>query len=399
MRLIRALTFLMFMMFAMTTDAVGVIIPQIIKTFSLGMAEAGSFHYATMGGIALAGVGLGFLADRLGRKVTILIGLSAFAVSALLFSVSRTFPVFLGLLFVSGLAIGVFKTGALALIGDICSSTKDHIATLNTLEGFFGLGAIVGPAVVARLLLVGASWTWLYVIAGGLCAVLIVVAVSVRYPEAHAPADEVQRIDLRRTLGLIRSPYVSAFSIGAMLYVGVETAIYVWMPTLLAGYSGPAVSLVPYALSTFFILRAGGRFLGSWMLTRMDWAAVLALCGFAILICFAGALVGGRGAALCLLPASGLFMSVVYPTLNSKGISCFPKSQHGGVAGVILFFTCISAVLAPLSMGVISDQLGSPTWAFVLATGLAALLFAGLAWNWLRAPTRDRLERLNATEY
>ena len=61
---IRWLTFFMFMMFAMTTDSVGVIIPQVIKEFRLSMTAAGAFHYATMSGIALAGIFLGYLADR-----------------------------------------------------------------------------------------------------------------------------------------------------------------------------------------------------------------------------------------------------------------------------------------------------------------------------------------------
>ena len=47
-------------------------------------------------------------------------------------------------------------------------------------------------------------------------------------------------------------------------------------------------------------------------------------------------MIGGIDAAVFLLPHSGLFVSVMYPTMNSKGISCFPKSQHGAVAGVIL---------------------------------------------------------------
>ena len=34
----------------------------------------------------------------------------------------------------------------------------------------------------------------------------------------------------------------------------------------------------------------------------------------------------------------------MYPTINSKGISCVPKAEHGAAAGVILFFTCVSAV-------------------------------------------------------
>ena len=74
---IKALTFLMFMMFAMTTDSVGIIIPEIIKQFGLSMTAAGAFQYATMGGIALAGFFLGYLADKLGRKATIVIGLTA----------------------------------------------------------------------------------------------------------------------------------------------------------------------------------------------------------------------------------------------------------------------------------------------------------------------------------
>ena len=32
----------------------------------------------------------------------------------------------------SGIAIGVFKTGALALIGDISTSTAEHTSIMNT---------------------------------------------------------------------------------------------------------------------------------------------------------------------------------------------------------------------------------------------------------------------------
>jgi fucose permease len=92
-------------------------------------------------------------------------------------------------------------------------------------------------------------------------------------------------------------------------------------------------------------------------------------------------------------------MSVLYPTINSKRISCFPKSEHGTVAGVILFFTCGAAVLGPLSMGAISDSLGDPKYGFFLATGFATLLFLSLLLNWILNPTREILLRLDATEY
>jgi fucose permease len=90
---------------------------------------------------------------------------------------------------------------------------------------------------------------------------------------------------------------------------------------------------------------------------------------------------------------------VIYPTINSKGISCVPKAEHGAAAGVILFFTCLSAVLAPLAMGAVSDAMGHIRYGFSLATGFAALLFVGLLLNWLTDPTRAVLERLDFADY
>ena len=157
--LIRTLTYLMFMMFAMTTDSVGVIIPEVIRAFHLSMTAGGAFHYASMSAIAIAAICLGFLADILGRKRTIILGLILFALNSYLFAIANSYAAFVVLLVVSGSSIGIFKTGALALIGDISSSTEEHTSTMNTVEGFFGTGAIIGPAIVARLLL-GFPLTW-----------------------------------------------------------------------------------------------------------------------------------------------------------------------------------------------------------------------------------------------
>lgn len=394
---IKWLTFMMFMMFAMTTDSVGTIIPVILKEFRLSMSAAGAFHYAPMIAIALAAIFLGYLADKLGRKKTIILGLILFALNSYLFAVGNSFLFFLLLLVISGAAIGIFKTGALALVGDISRSTAEHTATMNMVEGFFGVGAIIGPAIVARLLATGFSWKWLYVIAGTICVLLIVTASLVQYPKTVRSAEEP--IDFRRTLRMMKNPYALGFSLLIFLYVAAECAVYVWMPTFLEGYSGSFTFLAAYATSLFFALRALGRFLGAWILARFRWTSVMALFSLAILVCFAGSIAGGLSYALWLLPLSGLFMSMIYPTLNSKGISCFPKTEHGAVAGVILFFTCTAAAVGPLAMGGVSDLFGHARYGFVLATVFAALLFAGLLFNWIYDPARRRLATLDASEY
>jgi len=168
---------------------------------------------------------------------------------------------------------------------------------------------------------------------------------------------------------------------------------------LLAGYSGPGWQWAVYALSIFFILRVIGRFGGFWLLERYDWTSVMAFCGVAILLCFACTIWGGRPFAVVALPLSGLFMSVIYPTLNSKGISCFPKPQHGAISGVILFFTCVSAVVAPLAMGLIGEYMGDALYGFYLATAFAAVLAAGLVLNRILDPASAELRLRGEVDY
>ena len=94
--IIKWLTFFMFMMFAMTTDSVGVIIPEVIKEFHLSMTVGGAFHYAAMSGIAFAGFFLGYLADKIGRKKSIILGLVLFALNSYLFVRVELLSVFSG---------------------------------------------------------------------------------------------------------------------------------------------------------------------------------------------------------------------------------------------------------------------------------------------------------------
>ncbi|CAM3761443.1 MULTISPECIES: MFS transporter [Pseudoalteromonas] len=393
---IRWLTYMMFFMFAMTSDAVGMIIPELIKEFNLSMTQASAFHYAPMALIALSGLFLGFLADSFGRKQTIMLGLFIFSISCFLFAISSSFIIFVILLCLIGLAIGLFKTGALALLGDISHSNNEHTKTMNKVEGFFGIGAIVGPALVSFLLTQQVSWTYLYIIAGVMCLILAVLAWRAEYPPVVKSAEKPT--SFTTTMKMVKNPYALGFSLAIALYVATEVAIYVWMPTLLADYTGSWTLMATYALTIFFILRAAGRFIAVWLLNRFSWQSVMVWLSLGIALCYVGTLIGGVNAAVLLLPLSGLFMSMVYPTLNSKGISCFAVQQHGAVAGVILFFTALSAALAPLFMGMISDMFGHVKYGFILATGFAVLLFIAMLYNYFKDPSAAALHQISSVK-
>ncbi len=399
--LITALTCAMFFMFAMTTDAVGEII-KIAKTdMGLTNLQASAFHYAPMIAIAISGILLGFLADKLGRKTTIIIGLSLYGIASAAFFLSTDFYLYLTLMFISGVAIGIFKTAALALIGDITSSTEEHTTTMNMLEGFFGLGAIVGPLLVVFFHSRGISWTYLYLFAALLCVVMVIAASFSKYPPTVKSTDEP--INFGRSFALLKNKYALGFSLAIAMYVACEVAIFVWLPSFLTGYTGTeiAVMFATYAVMIFFILRAAGRFMGIWVLKRFSWTSVMAVFSGVIFLCFLFSAIFGKNTAVFLLPLSGLFMSMIYPTLNSKGISCFPKTEHGAIAGLILFFTAAAAALGPFLMAFVADVFGGGDMriGFMLATGFAGGLFVFALYNWKFDPANTALEIANETEY
>jgi hypothetical protein len=50
-------------------------------------------------------------------------------------------------------------------------------------------------------------------------------------------------------------------------------------------------------------------------------------------------------------------------------------------------------------MGAVSDRLGHPRYGFILATGFAALLFAGLLFNAVANPAAEVLRGREASDY
>jgi len=79
---VTALTYAMFFMFAMTTDAVGEIIKIAKGDMNLTNTQASAFHWATMTAIALSGILFGYFADKFGRKKTIIAGLALYGAAS-----------------------------------------------------------------------------------------------------------------------------------------------------------------------------------------------------------------------------------------------------------------------------------------------------------------------------
>jgi MFS transporter, FHS family, L-fucose permease len=64
-----------------------------------------------------------------------------------------------------------------------------------------------------------------------------------------------------------------------------------------------------------------------------------------------------------------------------------------------MFQNSSSAAIGPLAMGAVSDAFGNIKYGFVLATIFAGLLFLGAFMNFVFNPTKERLLKLDISEY
>jgi MFS transporter, FHS family, glucose/mannose:H+ symporter len=129
-------------------------------------------------------------------------------------------------------------------------------------------------------------------------------------------------------------------------------------------------------LSAFFVLLMLGRLCGAGLVERYNYTQLVGLSLAMTGLCLAGALYGPRIAPTLpwklLLPASGLCMSIVFPTVTAS-VSRLHPGRSGAVMG--LLFACGGAggAFGPWLVGQVSQILG-------LSTGLSMTLFMdGLA--------------------
>jgi len=115
---------------------------------------------AGMAGLALATFAIGnvavvfpsgYLSDRVGRRVLLLIGLPVAAVATLLVGFTTSLPIFLAAAFLTGAATGIFISPQQAAVADIVGSKARGGTAVATFQMMADFGAILGSLVVGQI--------------------------------------------------------------------------------------------------------------------------------------------------------------------------------------------------------------------------------------------------------
>ncbi|MFJ6386545.1 MFS transporter [Streptomyces sp. NPDC091972] len=348
----------------------GPAIPAIREEFGLSPSGAGlglSAHFA--GGVA--GV---LLFDRcFGRTGNRrLLGASylLMALGAAGFALAPNWPAALAAALLAGLGFGGIDYGLnqLFAVGFGHRST----AMLNILNAHFGIGAILGPALIGA---VGAGHYPAVFLGFALVVlplVLCLKGVRDRAPQPSGPAPDTigPPAVLGRSLASVLGVFVALY----VLHVGVEAGVGGWEPTHLetVGHSAAVAATVT---SVYWLMMTVGRFLVAPVALRFSAQTIITVSCAGMTVCLLLASVGEL--APYAYAGVGLFIAPVFPTGLPWLHRAAPGARRAGA--LVIAASMIGGVAAGPALGKAIEWSGIRAVPLLLS-GVSAVCLAATLW-------------------
>lgn len=160
------------------------IVTALVNERGFGEGTAGNF-WAIVGGLSVfSGPLFGWLSDRLGRRIGMMVVYTLFTISYALVAANLPDPFLYASIAIFGLAVWSIPTIMSAAVGDYMGPVQ-AVKAFGFITLFFGAGQITGPAVAGFL----ADATGTFHIAFWLCAVLTALAVVLTYFLRQPPVE------------------------------------------------------------------------------------------------------------------------------------------------------------------------------------------------------------------
>ena len=363
------------------TAAIGYIAPSLVQQWHIDKGSLGPVLSAALFGLAGGAIFAGPLADKVGRKVVLVLSVVFFGIASLATAFAQDLQTLTVLRFLTGLGLGAAMPNAVTLISEYAPQARRAVI-VNTMFCGFPLGASVG-GFVASWLIPHFGWHSVLVLGGVLPIVLSVLLIAC-LPESvkflvvkKKPVDRVRRILSRisgesfdgvseftvneaaakrsgSAIGVVLSKQYGFGSL--MLWVTYFMGLVIfylltsWMPILFkdAGFTIERAALI----TALFPLGGGiGTILSGWLMDKFNAQKVVAV-GYAltaVLVYAVGQAIGNIGMLVALIFLAGTAMNGAQSSMPSLAAMFYPTNgratgvawmlgigRFGGIAGALL---------------------------------------------------------------
>jgi len=364
------------------TAAIGYIAPSLVKEWGIAKPDLAPVLSAALAGLAIGGVLIGPIADRIGRKYLLCGMVFIFGVSSFISSTSANLSELVMWRFLTGLGLGSAMPLAVTMANEFAPSRRRAVLTSAMFTGF-PLGAAWGGFLSAWII---PQWGWRSVLElGGVLPMCLAVLMVVLLPESvrHMVTRNVDPMRIRAVLVKISSSVGDAtqfvlgeavrvvsqkdhkkvgvalvlsrsYVVGSVMLwltygfgIVIFYALINWMPILLkdAGLAPKDALLI----TSLFPLGGVGAIAFGLLMDRFNANRVI-MVGYvatAILIYGIGQVVGNMGWLITLVFLGGAIMNTSQSCMPALAANFYPTTGRATGVAWMMAIGRVGAVAAP----------------------------------------------------
>ncbi|OUL31551.1 MFS transporter [Nostoc sp. T09] len=343
-----AIAFYAFIAIGIAEAGLGVLLPSILSTYQLTPATVTLLFVSQISGYIVAAFSSSLVSSRLGLARMLLIAACALTTALLIYALSAYWFIMVVAGTLLGLGIGLIDAGINTYIVQDSRSAN----LIGSLHAFYGIGALLGPAVATTLLAVGMNWRQVYLVLASVVSVLVIGLVSVilwRYQPMMAKvttSDTTAVGNLRRSL---HHPIVLLTGLLLLVYVGTEASVGNWAYTVQSVARHTPELIAGYSVSAYWMGLTIGRFSLSYCLNRLGAVRTISLSLSLLMISLVAWWL--LPAQWISLPLIGFALAAIFPATIWLIPQRVPESLVPAAVGFATSTASFGAALVPTGVG------------------------------------------------
>lgn len=368
--LLLLIAFLAFISIGFPDAVLGVAWPTMRITFDRSIPNLGFILFASGSGYFLSGIFAGKALERLGVGKLLAISTTLVTIGLFGYALSPSF----WLLLVAAVCIGL-GSGSVDAGLNFYAAEHFSVTVMNWLHAFFGIGAMIGPFIMAGVFAAGGSWRIGYFIVASLIgAMAITFFLTIdrwRNPDHDAAASVAARVSVRHVLGL---PAVWLQIFIFLVMCGIEASAGNWTATIMLGKFDASESQAGLWAGFFWGSMAVGRIFAVPISRDLAPARLVQICTWGLL---AGALLMTRDQIWLFqtgLIIFGLAMAPMFPTLMSLTPQRLGTSVSLHTIGFQVSAATIGIVGIPTLGGILAEKTSLTAIPWVITAGAVLVI-------------------------
>lgn len=262
----------------------GTILEPMVDHYGIAYGDGGQLIMNQFLGFLVGVLVAPAIINHLGRKVTIVLSLLAFATSQLMLGILPVWNILLFTVPLGGAGIGILETVVAALIVGHLQEKKASVLVL--VEVFFGVGALLIPVISAFLIAKG-IWNYSFFVVTILSLIAVLLWIFLPFGPLQNILQKQAKSSKKKDKGSRRQRYtnkqIPLVIIGAFfffMYVGTEMVLPNYLPTILSMTTDLGSSTLALSITVFWAAMTIGRLLMTFVIDRIGYANLFVICCF-----------------------------------------------------------------------------------------------------------------------